>query len=58
MTKHTKKVQALDKKTEKQILKRLDKIHKKNEALFKEDKILLRWLKKEIDAQQRQRKAS
>ena len=53
MTKQTKKVNPLDKKTEKQILKRLDKIHKKNEALFKEDKNLLRWLKRVIDEQQR-----
>lgn len=58
MKKQIKKIRPLDKKTEKEILKRLDKIHKKNEELFKEDKILLRWLKKEIDAQQRQRRAS
>ena len=53
MKRHIKKIKLMSKRTEKQILKRLDRIHKKNEALFKEDKILLRWLKKEIDAQQR-----
>lgn len=57
MKKKNKRFKILDKKTEKEILKRLDQIHKKNEILFKEDKILLRELKREIDAQQR-RKAS
>ena len=38
-------------------LKRLDRLHKKSEALFKEDEILLRELRKEINAQLR-RKAS
>ena len=38
-------------------LKRLDKLNKKSEALFKEDEILLKELRKEINAQLR-RKAS
>ena len=57
MKKLSKKFKTLDKKPEREILKRLDRIHKENKILFKEDKILLRELKKEIDAQQR-RKAS
>lgn len=34
-------------------LKKLDRIHKKCEELFKEDQILLRKLRREINAQQR-----
>ena len=38
-------------------LKRLDWLHKKNQELFKEDKIIIKELRKEINAQLR-RKAS
>ena len=34
-------------------LKRLDRLHKKNQALFKEDKIIIKELRKIINEQQR-----
>ena len=34
-------------------LKRLDRLHRKNQELFKEDKIIIRELKKIINEQQR-----
>ena len=40
-------------KEEKQIIRNLDRIHKKNEQLFTEDRVLLKLLRKEINAQRR-----
>ena len=47
-----KKKSKIDKET-KEILKKLDRNNKATQLLFKQDKTLLRHLRKEINAQQR-----
>lgn len=51
MQKNTKKSKLT--KEEKQIIRNLDRINRESEKLFKEDKILLKLLRKEINEQQR-----
>ena len=48
----TQEKSKLDKKTKK-TLKRLDQLQKKNEILFKEDKVMLKELRRIVNAQQR-----